>query len=230
MWMALMGLMLLSQAAEPGFTSMFDGKTFAGWKYTDASKGRWEIRDGVIALRADQPPRKGGVKAFDLWTEKSYGDVEMIVEWRLTMTPVQKEMPDFTPDGLYKKDAAGKMLKHTISFFGDSGIYFRGDGRWQVNFWSQPMGSGDINEVHKDAKIPAEIRTALMPKVHADNPPGQWNQFRITMKGDRVTVILNGKLVIDNAQIPGMPPTGPIALQNHGDPVEFRNLQIREIK
>jgi hypothetical protein len=49
------------------------------------------------------------------------------------------------------------------------------------------------------------------------------------MKGDRLTVVLNGQLVIDNAQLPGIPARGPIGLQDHGDPLEFANLHIKEL-
>ena len=74
------------------------------------------------------------------------------------------------------------------------------------------MGSGDIQEIHKDPTIPAELRRAMLPKVKADAPFGKWNRFFITLKGDRVTVVLNDQTVIDNAQLPGIPAEGPIAL------------------
>ncbi len=89
------------------------------------------------------------------------------------------------------------------------------------------MGSGDINPYHKNADLSPEIRRACMPSENADNPPGQWNRFVITMKGDRVTVQLNGKTVIDGAELPGVAARGPIGLQDHGDPIEFRNLYIK---
>ena len=101
--------------------------------------------------------------------------------------------------------------------------------RTQVNIWSQPMGSGDINDYHKDAQLPIVIRQACVPKKKADNPPGQWNRFAITMRGDRVTVVLNGVTVIDQAQLPGVPRRGRLGLQDHGDPVQFRNLFIKEM-
>ena len=50
------------------------------------------------------------------------------------------------------------------------------------------------------------------------------------MKGDRLTVDLNGKLVIENAQLPGVAQRGPLALQHHGDRVEFANIYLRELK
>jgi len=70
----------------------------------------------------------------------------------------------------------------------------------------------------------------VTPKVRADNQVGEWNRFVITLRGDRLTVRLNGKLVIEDAQLPGVPARGPIALQHHVDPIEFANLFLRELK
>ncbi|TXT20599.1 MAG: hypothetical protein FD138_4192 [Planctomycetota bacterium] len=78
--------------------------------------------------------------------------------------------------------------------------------------------------------MPAEVRTGCTPKKRFDKPIGQWNRFHITMKGDRATVLLNGELVIDNVQLPGIPACGRIALQHHGDPVQFSSILIRELK
>src|SRR5205814_1747313 len=103
---------------------------------------------------------------------------------------------------------------------GDSGIHLRGDQRYQVNIWSQPMGSGDINALHKDPSLPIEVRRACVPSKRADLPFGQWNRFVVTLRGDRVTVVLNGERVIDQAPLPKVPVRGPLGLQNHGDPIE----------
>ena len=65
-------------------------------------------------------------------------------------------------------------------------------------------------------KHPAEVRAAVTPKKKADRPRGQWNSFIITMKGDRLWVKLNGEEVIRNAELPGVPKEGPLALQHHG--------------
>ena len=91
-----------------------------------------------------------------------------------------------------------------------------------------------------DNSQPAEVRAACTPKVVADNKIGQWNRFKIRMKGDRLTVRLNDKLVIDNAQLPGVPSRGPIALQHHGSwsakagawtgppaLIQFKNIYIK---
>jgi len=70
--------------------------------------------------------------------------------------------------------------------------------------------------------------------VVADNPVGQWNTFHIIMKGDRVTVYLNGKKVVDNAVFQPYgkpaPSEGPIHLQIHGSPLWFRNIFIKELE
>ena len=69
----------------------------------------------------------------------------------------------------------------------------------------------------------------MTPKEVADAPLGKWNRFVITLQGDRVTVVLNSKTIIENAQLPGIPTRGPIGLQHHNEVVEFANLFIREL-
>lgn len=209
-----------------GFTPLFDGLTFRGWKGEDKFRGRWTAEDGVIRLDPSKPVQ-GNRARNSPWTEESYGDFTLIADWRLTAKPVRKPMNDFTPDGLFRRDADGKVATHEVLFAGDSGLILRGDARAQVNIWSQPMGSGDVNPYHKDAKLSPEIRKACMPSENADSRPGQWNRFIITMQGDRVTVVLNGKTVIDRAELPDVAAKGPIGLQDHGDPIEFRNLFIK---
>ena len=98
-----------------------------------------------------------------------------------------------------------------------------------MNIWVRPIGSGDIRGYRVDKTLPMDIRTACTPKMVADAKPGQWNRFVITMKGDRCTVVLNGKTIIDNAQLPGVAAEGPIALQYHHDAIQFSNVFIKEL-
>jgi len=88
--------------------------------------------------------------------------------------------------------------------------------------------------------MPAKVRAGVTPKVKADNPVGEWNTFEITMKGDRLSVVLNGKKVISYAQLPAVPKKGRFALQHHGgfkngmyssasSLVQFRNISIKEL-
>jgi hypothetical protein len=112
----------------------------------------------------------------------------------------------------------------------DSGIYLRGTSKAQANIWNNPLGSGEVYGYRTDAKLPEEVRKAATPKKKADKPIGQWNTFVITLKGEQLTVVLNGEEVISNLQLVGVPKSGPIALQNHGNPLEFRNILIKELK
>jgi hypothetical protein len=212
---------------DEGFHSLYDGVSFAGWRYRDWHAGQWVAGDGLIQGTGQVKPQKGQDR--QLWTEKEYRDFVLIADWRLPRTPELTARPVFTEDGLFARGPDGKTLTRAIPDAGDSGVFLRGNSRSQVNIWSQPMGSGDINDYHKDATLSAAIRKACMPRTHADAPLGQWNRFVITMRGDRVSVVLNGETVIDRAELPGVPPAGPIALQDHNDPIEFRNLFIREL-
>ena len=107
---------------------------------------------------------------------------------------------------------------------GDSGIYLR--GLPQVQIWDNKEGSGGL--WNNPAGSPGKE-----PLVVADNKPGEWNTFYIKMVGDKVTVKLNGKLVVDNAALrygkKAPPPEGPLELQVHGTPLWFRNLAIKEL-
>jgi hypothetical protein len=104
-----------------------------------------------------------------------------------------------------------------------------------VNIWCWPIGSGEIYGYRTDMSLPAEVRAAATPKLCADHPPGEWNHFRITLQGERITVVLNEKTVIDDARLPGVPAKGPIGLQHPGSPltvdmpVEFKQLLIKEL-
>jgi hypothetical protein len=213
---------------DEGFRSLYDGVSFTEWRYRDAHEGRWVAREGVIQCTGKGPARTRQDRA--LWSENVYRDFVLIVDWRLPQTPVLRALPVFTLDGLFARDKNGKTLLRPIPDAGDSGVYVRGSSRSQVNIWSQPMGSGDINEYHKDETLTAEIRKACMPRTRADAPFGQWNRFVITMQADRITVVLNGETVIDRAELPGVAAQGPIALQDHNDLIEFRNIFIKELR
>jgi hypothetical protein len=214
-------------AADDGFRSLFDGKTFAGWKHLDGHRGHWVVRDGVIAYDGKAEGKSPIEK--DLWTEKNYRDFVLRADWRLPSKPTEKPHPIVAPNGDFVLDAQGKRKMTPKLDAGDSGINLRGSRKAQLNIWSQDLGSGEINGYRTDQKMPADVRKACIPLKKADKPFGEWNRFEITMRDDRVTVVLNGELVIDKARLPGVPATGPIGLQHHGDPVEFSNLSIKEL-
>jgi hypothetical protein len=97
--------------------------------------------------------------------------------------------------------------------------------------------------VRNNKDLTPEQRAAAVPKVHADKPVGQWNSMDVTLVGDRVTVMLNGQVVIENAQIPGIEERGPIGLQHHGGVnrrtgelspasslIQFRSIWIKRLE
>ncbi|MFP4057666.1 MAG: DUF1080 domain-containing protein [Candidatus Brocadiia bacterium] len=147
-----------------------------------------------------------------------------------------------TEDGVIHFDGKGPHLWTTESFKdfvllvdwrfpkpGDSGIYLRGRGKSQVNIWCNKMGSGEVWGYRTDKNMPEEVRQACTPKKRADKPVGEWNTFKIQMKGEVLNVWLNGQHVIVDATLPGVPAEGPIALQRHGNPIDFRNIFIKEL-
>jgi hypothetical protein len=233
------GLPAADQKVPEGFTSLFNGKDLTGWKIPQGDNGHWKVVQGAIDCDARSEAK--GDKS--LWTEKSFGDFVLRVDWRMkTDEPGYKwSVPVLQPDGSTKKDADGKDIKVPIEDI-DSGIYLRGSPTSQVNIWMWPVGSGEVWGYRTNAKMPPEVRAAVTPKKRADKPRGEWNTFEITMKGDRLWVKLNGKEVITNAQLPGVPKQGPIALQHHGtwdaknkkwlgppSLVQFRNIYIKEL-
>jgi hypothetical protein len=222
-----------------GFTSLFNGKDLSGWKVPKGDNGHWKVVDGVIDC--DARSEAEGDKC--LWSDKSYGDFVLRADWRLKKDPgFVHRVAVIQPDGTTKKGPDGKDESIEIEDV-DSGIYLRGSDKSQVNIWMWPIGSGEVYGYRTDAKMPAAVRAAVTPKKNADRPRGEWNSFEITMKGDRLWVKLNGEEVIENAQLPGVPKQGPIALQHHGtfdvktakwtgppSLVQFRNISIKEIE
>ncbi len=217
------------QIAEPdeGFRSIFDGLSFNHWNHRPGHVGHWTARDGEIHYDGQAESKKRTDK--DLWTEKAFGDFALIADWRLPAKPAMKQHPIVLPNGDFVFDDRGKRKTFEHIDAGDSGIYLRGSSKRQLNIWSQKLGSGEINGYRTDRKLSAAIRKACIPSTNADRPFGQWNRFVISVVGERVSVTLNGETVIDNAHLPQMPRQGPIGLQHHGDPVQFRNLLIKRL-
>ena len=237
---AVMTLLALSVAAavqEAGFTSLFNGKDLTGWKVPAGDNGHWKVVDGVIDYDAES---EAPANDKSLWSEREFANFVLRVDWRIKSTPyINPGVPIILPSGLHKKDADGKEIRTSVPD-SDSGIYLRGNSKAQVNIWGWPIGSGEVYGYRMDEKMPPEVRAGVTPKRIADRDIGAWNTFEITMRSDRLTVVLNGQEVISNAQLPDVPARGPIALQHHGSKkggvwvsppslVQFRNISIKEM-
>lgn len=226
----------LAPAADPpaapkppaGFTALFNGKDLSGW-HGWAIHAKGASPDDVAKLSPEDKAKQieswtadavkhwsvqGGELVNDgngayLATDKEYGDVELLIEY--------KTVPK-----------------------ADSGIYLRGTPQVQIWDWNQVfnpknptrkphLGSGGL--FNNTPGTPGRD-----PLVLADKPFGEWNQFRILQVGERTTVYLNGKLVVDFARMENywkralpLYRTGAILLQTHGGEIRWRNLFVRKI-
>jgi hypothetical protein len=219
-----------------GFASLFNGKDLSQWKIPAGDNGHWKVMNGVIDYDAESEAKENK----HLWTEKSYRNFELLVDWRIKSTPYNNPgVPIILPSGFHKLDENGKEIHMTVPD-SDSGVLLRGVSKCQTNIWGWPIGSGEVYGYRMDEKMPAEVRRGVTPKVNADKNIGEWNTFRITMRDNRLTVVLNGITVIENALLPDLPESGPIGLQHHGTKkdgvwtgppslVQFRRIYIREL-
>lgn len=191
-----------------GFKALFNGRDLSGWK-------------GLVG----SPPERAQMSPEELAQAQEAADRRMREHWKVE-------------DGVLVFDGRGENLctAQDYSDFelwvdwkilpgGDSGIYLRGTP--QVQIWDHPIGSGGL---YNNQKNPSR------PRVVADRPVGRWNTFRIRMRGEKVTVHLNGVLIVDEVTMenywePGKPiyPSGPIELQSHGNPLYFKNIYLREL-
>ena len=191
-----------------GFVALFNGRDLTGWK-------------GLVG----SPKSRAKMTPEQLAEAQKKADEGMRQHWKVE-------------DGALVFDGKGRSLctakdygdfefyvDWKIKPSGDSGIYLRGTP--QVQIWANPVGSGGLYNNQKHERNPL---------VFADNPVGQWNTFYIKMVGERVTVKLNGKLVVENVVMENhwerdkpIYPTGQIELQNHGNTLWFKNVYVREI-
>ncbi len=204
-----------------GFTALFNGQDLTGWRGGETFDHR-----KLLAMPADQ--REAQIAK---WTETMKAhwraeNGELVNDGQGAYAPTEKDYGDFE-----------LLVEYRTVPGADSGIYLRGCP--QVQIWDYtdkgkfPIGAdkGSGGLWNNSPGAPGKD-----PLVLADKPFGQWNAFRIVMVGARVSVWLNGKLVVDHAlmenyydrQAP-VPPKGPIELQTHGGEIRWRNIFIREI-
>lgn len=208
-------------SAPAGFTALYNGRDLTGWRGGDT----YDHRKWLALPSAER-------EALDAeWT------ADMRAHWH-------SEGPELVNDGHGKYATTVSdygdfelLVEYKTVPLADSGIYLRGVP--QVQIW--------------DHTNPAEFRNGAQkgsgglwnnspgapgkdPLVLADKPFGEWNAFRIVMVADRVSVWLNGQLVVDHVVMENyydrsqpVPARGPISLQTHGGEIRWRNIFMREI-
>jgi hypothetical protein len=194
-----------------GFKTLFNGLDLTGWKQDGGPEGAWKAAGGRIVHDGS-----GG----NLWTRDAFGDFVLMVDWRWAGASQGKmNRPVIGPDGA----ETGEQVEIEER---DSGIYLRGSSKSQINIWEWPVGSGEVYGYRTDQSQPPEVRAGVTPRTRADAPVGKWNRFIITMRGNRLTVNLNGQTVVEDVPLSGVHEVGPIALQSHHSGIEFTNLFI----
>lgn len=238
---ALSVVPVAAQSPPPGFTALFRGKDLDQWRIPKNDGRHWRLYEDMIDYDGLSQAPKNETK--DLWTRRTFRDFVLLVDWRLKGEPgFRHRVPALDKDGNQRKDREGKDIWFEIDDI-QSGILLRGKDDNEVNICKWPSGSGGIGGARRDSRLPPETRAAYTPREKADNPPGEWNTFEITVQGDRVTVRLNGKEVIPDAPLPDPTKEGPIGLMHAGTPdlrlkrwrsppslVQFRNIYIKELK
>ena len=231
-WLVGVSLSVVAKGADDeGFKPLLNGKDLSGWN-THGGCEHWQVRDKIIDYdgncTGDSP---------NLTSEKSFKDFVLKLDWRLPGSDEKhmKSVPAILPNGTTPIGAFRRPRMITIDYAGQAGIGLRGDPKAHIHVWNHPIGSGIIEGYRTDTSLPIPVRQSATPSKNADKPVGKWNAFEITVKGDRVTVQLNGEVVIDNAQLAGMPERGPVMLMHYGDPnhprrAQFRNIAIKELK
>ena len=202
-----------------GYVALFNGKDLAGWK-------------GLLKAPLDNPIKRSALGAEDRTKAQKEADDNMRAHWK-----VEEGALVFDGKGrslCTEKDYADFELfvDYKILKDGDSGVYLRGSP--QVQIWdpeckpASGVGSGGL---YNNQKNPSK------PTRRADKPVGEWNTMWIKMVGDKVTVKLNGELVVDNVTLENywdrkqpIFATGQIELQNHGNTLWFKNVYIKELK
>lgn len=190
---------------------LFDGKDLTAWKGRDG-EAEWKVEAGAMIING----------TGDVQTKEEFGDCQLHIEW-----------------------SAPSEVKGESQARGNSGVYFMGCYEVQV------LDSFE-NVTYADGQA-AALYGQCPPLVNASRKPGEWQTYDIVfeaprfegqrlVKPARVTVFHNGVLVQHAQEMIGAsahrtvgtyqahPPQAPLKLQDHGDPVRYRNIWVRRLK
>jgi hypothetical protein len=205
-----------------GFTALFNGKDLTGWHGMphfnpyELNAMKPEDRTAKVAEWTEDAKKHWSVENGELvndgngaylTTDQDYGDIELFID--------------------YKTVAKA-----------DSGIYLRATPQVQIWDYTKEGGKWDLGADKGSGGLwnNSPGSPGKDPLVLADKPFGEWNHFRILQVGERTTVFLNDKLVVDHARLENfwkpkeaLLKKAPIQLQTHGGEIRWRNMFIREI-
>ena len=188
---------------------LFDGKDLSKWHGRDGGPAAWEVKNGVMTV----------TRTGDIVTNQKFTDFVLHLEW------MEPDMPEATGQGK-----------------GNSGVYLQGRYEIQVldSYGIEVPGKGDCGAVYDQ----------FAPLVNACKPALEWQTYDIAFRAPRfddsgnvisqarITALQNGRLIHNNIEVLG--PTGgamdsnigepgPLRLQDHGNPVKYRNIWIVEL-
>lgn len=216
-----------------GWRLLFDGRSFAGWKtYGNADDDPiegWTIDDGALHLTRDVSFARlvwnhltpWNRAALDLMTRERFGDFELALEWR-------------------------------ISPGGNSGVFYAVPDEstplaWELGLEMQVLDDAEHADGRRPRRRAGDLYDLQSLARGAARPAGEWNRARIRIEGRRVRHWLGDVLVVDLvrgspewaraldeskfADVPGfgLAERGHVVLQDHGDPVWYRSIRIREL-
>jgi hypothetical protein len=186
---------------------LFDGQSLSAWEPSDT----WKVMDGSFT------EGRG-----DIHTRQSFGDIQLHIEWSSPNPPRGRDQDR-----------------------GNSGIFFQDRYELQIldSYENETYFEGQAGAIYKQTP----------PMVNVTRPPGEWNTYDVVWTAPKfnddgslkspayVTALQNGVLILDHFEVMGETPwhtppkyaahgPGPLRLQDHGHPVRFRNIWVRELK
>jgi hypothetical protein len=217
---------LTKQEKKDGWVLLFNGKNFDGWRQCngDAMPANWILEDDAMKVLLGEGKNPGqGAGGDILYSEKKYKNFELSIDWKAS---------EMANSGIfyYVREVPGKPIYHAA-----------------------PEIQVLDNEKATDNKVDSHLAGSLYDILPADpktvNPAGEWNTCVIKVKDGKVVVSMNGTEVVkythwteewdnmvENSKFKNFPgwtegisKEGYIGLQDHGYPVWFRNIKIREL-